>query len=294
MQDQVITNAVKKNEGRMRTHLYFNYLALGFAIFFLAQSTFAIEALPKAQSFTLTISESNDLTEGLVEKNIIRLLNWISNEKPDEPLTEDYNRMKQFGRWVQFKKTKGCYDTRAQVLIRDSVVKAESTDDKKCTIEKGEWHDPYSGQVLTQDSDVQIDHMVPLKAAYSAGASTWSRAKKCVYANFTAVSFHLISTSNFENQSKSDKSPEDYIPPNKDYVCTYLKNWLSVKLIWKLKMTESEAQAISNKIKEYNCNPNDFFLQRSAVQQARDTALQIEKFCPISKIIQPVVVPEAK
>jgi hypothetical protein len=231
----------------------------------------------------LEIEETNSITEANSDASQYNLLNWKTEAAIRQKPAELYNRNLQFGRWIQFKKTKGCFDTRAQALIRDSVTAATSTDDKKCTIEKGEWHDPYSGQIFFDDNQVQIDHMVPLKEAYLAGAHTWSRAKRCVYANFTGMKDHLITASNFENLSKSDKTPENYIPPNKDYVCTYLKNWLTVKLIWKLSMTRPEAMAIKKHMADYGCKENEMHLQKSFVEEMRELALKLEPLCPVPR-----------
>lgn len=224
---------------------------------------------------TVVINEGAEVTQ-------LNLLTW-AQATPREAPAVPYNRIQQFGKWIQFKKTKGCFDVRAQVLIRDSLIPATSTDAKPCTIEQGEWLDPYTNQKFTLDGEIQIDHMVPLKEAYDAGAMQWSRSKRCVYANFLGMKQHLISTSNFENQSKSDKTPAEYIPPQKDYVCTYLKNWLNVKLVWKLSMSSIEAAAIKNYVKEYGCHEADFMVEKKTIDEIRKIAQSYEALCPIPK-----------
>lgn len=233
----------------------------------------------------LFVNDADSLTEKS-NSTTLSLLSWSQSGKLREKPDIDYNRILQFGKWIQFKKTKGCYDTRAQVLIRDSIIPATSTDAKPCTIEEGEWLDSYSNQKFNHDSEIQIDHMVPLKEAYLAGAYQWTRAKRCVYANFTGLKEHLISTSNFENQSKSDKTPEAYIPPNKDYVCTYLKNWLTVKMIWKMSMTPGETNAIQKHFKDFNCNDSDFVVERALVDDNRILAQKLEALCPVPKVVK--------
>ena len=217
----------------------------------------------------------------------IHLLNWVRAENQRPTPIENYNRIHHFGKWIQFKKTKGCFNVRAQVLIRDSIVPATSIDDEPCTIEKGEWNDSYTDMKIFDDNEVQIDHMVPLKEAYLAGGHEWSRAKRCVYANFLNEKDHLISTSNFENQSKADKTPEKYLPPKATYVCNYLKSWLKVKLIWKLSMQDSEADAIKKHIKDYNCKEADFNLTRADVKTTRKQIVNLESFCPVARMVKP-------
>lgn len=230
----------------------------------------------------------------LVEQNLIRLLVWSESDQKRATPAVDYDRTKQFGHWVRFKNSKVCYNTRALVLLRDSVVQAKSTDEKPCTIEQGEWFDPYSNQKFTSDDQVQIDHMVPLKEAYLAGAHEWTQAKRCVYANFMGFKPHLIAASNFENQSKSDQTPENYLPPSRDYVCTYLKNWLSVKLIWKMSMTKSEASAIRQQVKDFACNESDFIIQKSIVSDARISAKKLEAICPLARVVTTVPRPRVR
>lgn len=223
----------------------------------------------------------------------LTLLDWEFTGQLREKPGVEYSRRGQFGRWIQFKKTPGCYDVRAQVLIRDSLIPAISTDKIPCTIEKGEWLDPYSGVKAFEDDQVQIDHMVPLKEAYTSGAYAWTQAQRCVYANFTGMKEHLIATSNFENLSKSDKTPEQYMPPLREYQCTYLKNWLSVKLIWKLSLSQSEAEAIRARMKEAGCMDSDFTISKQKVDEVRTLARSLEAVCPVPRVtVKKIPTPE--
>ncbi len=198
-------------------------------LLFLLMNLLISGPLLAAQPEMIFVSEESKVVKpwSLVSANSIDLLKWNNSGKLREAPAVPYERKSLFGKWIHYKKSPGCYDVRAQVLVRESKITAISTDDKPCTIEKGEWQDPYSGKILTTDDEVQIDHMVPLKEAYDAGAYAWTQSKRCVYANFLGMKDHLIAGSNFENQSKSDKTPEKYIPPLKEYVCTYPKNWLT-------------------------------------------------------------------
>jgi hypothetical protein len=253
-----------------------------FALFLMVLA-FLFSAKSIAASNTEVIMISDTAEKNGAPSKDLNLLRWVSTGQNRKPPGAPYDRKEQFGSWIHFRKTPGCLDTRAQVLVRDSLVKATSTDDKPCTIEKGEWLDPYTNQKIFSDDEVQIDHMVPLKEAYEAGASEWARSKRCVYANFLGMKEHLIATSNHENMSKGDQTPEGYLPPNKDYQCTYLKNWLTVKLIWKLSMTPSESEAIRRLVKDSGCNESDFVIARSKVVNTRRIALGLEGTCPVPR-----------
>ena len=59
---------------------------------------------------------------------------------------------------------------------------------------------------------------------------------------------------------KGDRAPDKYIPPNPEYTCTYIKNWLSIKFLWGLKMSRTEADAIATSIKENNCDASSLYI----------------------------------
>ena len=182
---------------------------------------------------------------------------------------EAYNRKVHFGGWVNDKRDNTCLNTRAKVLVRDS--KTEVTmNDKGCTVLAGTWDEPYTGFEHHQASEIQIDHFVPLKNAYISGAFKWNFAKRCLYANFLGNDFHLISADSHENQSKSDRTPEKYMPPNQRYACQYLSQWLKVKLIWNLALVPSEKETLISLIKENNCRASDFVYSQQELQEQRN------------------------
>lgn len=54
-------------------------------------------------------------------------------------------------------------------LIREYVLQRDGTNvqtDSSCAAVSGRWYSPYDGQTWTAASDVDIDHMVPLKNAW--------------------------------------------------------------------------------------------------------------------------------
>jgi len=218
----------------------------------------------------------------------ISLINWVESGQRDVP-SDIYNRTKHFGKFIKFKKTTklvGCKKVRAQVLVRDSRIPAISTDANRCTVEKGEWLDVYSGKVFFQDSDLQVDHVVPLKEAYVSGAHKWSQAKRCVYNNFLDFKPHLQVVSVFENTSKSDNTPAEYLPSHRPSVCNYLKDWLSVKLIWNLTLNADEVDAIEKHIEDFKCDKDSFFMQPAEIKSIRNSAISLEKRCPFKSLPQ--------
>jgi hypothetical protein len=186
---------------------------------------------------------------------VISLLKFDHHDEAYGNVGEPYNRKTHFGGWLRDKTDDTCLNTRGKVLVRDSKAPVEISN---CTVSRGEWNEPYTGQVETIAQEIQIDHFVPLKNAYVSGAWRWNFAKRCLYANFLGNDFHLLSVDGHENMSKSDNTPERYMPPNQAYRCQYLQQWLKVKLIWNLGLTPPEKSAVESLIQQNHCDLSQF------------------------------------
>lgn len=136
-------------------------------------------------------------------------------------------------------------DTRAEVLRRDSLVTPQITR-TGCTVISGEWRSPYDGLVLTTASQLQIDHVVALKEAWDSGAWAWNPAKRHAFANDIADPRTLRPASTASNQDKGDKDPSNWLPPDAADVCSYVGDWVEIKLRWGLSMDQSEFGRIRN------------------------------------------------
>jgi hypothetical protein len=136
----------------------------------------------------------------------------------------------------------GACDTRETVLKRDgtSVVTNSS-----CAATSGRWFSPYDGATWTAASDVDIDHVVPLKNAWISGASGWTTAKRESFAN-DLTHPQLIAVTDNVNQAKGDKSPDAWKPPLTSYYCTYARMWTHVKYVWALRITSAEKSALTS------------------------------------------------
>jgi len=152
---------------------------------------------------------------------------------------EGYSRAR-FKHWSDLDKN-GC-NTRNDVIIAEALVKPKV--DKGCKIVKdtGKWYSAYDGVEVTNFSGLDVDHMVPLAEAWDSGAKNWDTAKREVYANDMGDSISLIAVTAATNRSKSDQDPGDWLPA-KD-ICTYVKNWVHVKIRWSLSIDEKELKAI--------------------------------------------------
>lgn len=203
----------------------------------------------------------------------VNLLKWTFHSVKRPEALEKYNRLKHFGTWVDDPRTKECYDTRALTLIRDSKTDVKFSKNNPCRVSSGEWLDPYSGEILKKATpDIQIDHVVALKNAYDSGAWTWDYQHRCLFANFLGYNKHLMSVSAFENNKKGDRGPEDWMPSDKAYACQHLQNWLAVKYVWNLNMTEAEAEAVQNEIQKNHCHERQFQFSKNEIIKIRKFA----------------------
>lgn len=136
----------------------------------------------------------------------------------------------------------GTCNTRETVLKRDGSNVVVSS---ACAATSGSWYSPYDGATWTASSDVDIDHMVPLKNAWISGAWAWTTAKRESFAN-DLTDPQLLAVTDNVNQSKSDKSPDAWKPPLTSYYCTYARMWVKVKYVWKLTVTSAEKTAVTS------------------------------------------------
>lgn len=131
-----------------------------------------------------------------------------------------------------------CQDARAEVLVQESKVSTTGP----CTIATGRWLSYYDGQVLTNASDLDIDHVVPLAEAWDSGARNWTAAKREAYANDLTDKRTLVAVSASANRSKGDRDPAEWMPAYGQ--CRYVKQYVVVKVRWGLSVDRTEKRAL--------------------------------------------------
>ena len=164
---------------------------------------------------------------------------YQNNYKKD--IGGEYNR-EDWGNWID--EDGDGLNTRHEVLAEESLIKPVISNNK---VVSGKWFDKYTGKYFTNPSDLDIDHLVPLKNAYISGASNWSKKKKSRYYNYLKYDNHLIAVSKSANRNKSDKSPVDWLPPNEEYQCEYVREWFKIKTAWGLAI-EDGFDEVSNRV----------------------------------------------
>ena len=203
----------------------------------------------------------------------INLLDYIraNTVEPDMGAIPKYNRLQHFGGWVYQNAKNRCRDTRADVLERDADPNEPITyrDKDECRVDRGLWHDPYTGNDYKTAASLQIDHVVPLKGAWISGAHEWTPERRCHFANFMKNEYHLRAVNGSENMSKSDKGPDAYMPPNDDYKCTYLNAWMKIKMIWNLTVSRRELAAIERSLRQEGCSRTDTQINDAELKRQR-------------------------
>lgn len=245
-----------------------------------------IQAMPSGEIFWLGDFGRDPLSRALFDL-VQYMRNNVQVMTPDEVLSSvpPYRRVEMFGTWVNEDSPVNCYNTRAEVLIRDALPDATGSRSVKfsptnpCQVIRGEWSDPYSGTDFKLASAVQVDHVIPLKNAYRSGAHAWTKERRCHFANFLRDRDHLLTVSGRENMSKGDSGPEDYIPPNQNYVCSYLANWLRIKAVWNLEFSRDESTAIETSLRNSGCVLNSTTMPLKEIVETRRQTLSSNIKC---------------
>lgn len=149
---------------------------------------------------------------------------------------DDYYDRKKFKHWNDH--NKDCRNKRAEILQERSLVKVEyrvRKNGKRCTVKSGKWNDFYINELLFEASEVDIDHVVPLKEAWDFGASSWDAAKRETFAN---DSENLVITNRKYNRKKGAHTPLSWLPIDRQYACKYMKKWIYIKKKYQLKIKQ--------------------------------------------------------
>ena len=186
----------------------------------------------QAKAISLLASLLVSLIQSPVSASTLQLV--VSDDK-----TTGYNRS-AFKHWIDADKN-GC-NTRAEVLIQEAIVKPKIG--PKCKLTGGKWISAYDGKTITNASQLDVDHMVPLAEAWRSGAWKWSAAQRQAFANDLENSEALIAVTLSTNRSKGDKDPALWMPSIDQ--CTYIQNWISIKSKYSLTADTKEAEKLNS------------------------------------------------
>ena len=104
---------------------------------------------------------------------------------------------------------------------------------------RGRWFARYTGKVFFEASDVDIDHLVPLKWAWDHGANTWAESKREQFAN-DLVNLFVVEAR--VNRQKGAKGPLEWMPPRESFHCQYVTRFKRVLITYGLELGATERE----------------------------------------------------
>jgi hypothetical protein len=128
---------------------------------------------------------------------------------------------------------------------RYEVLDLESETSVTCSnLSGGRWFSYYDRVSWTDPGRIDIDHMVPLAEAWDSGARSWTTAQRQSYANDLGDYRTLVGVTDTVNQAKGDQDPTTWMPQYDK--CRYLRQWVAVKIRWRLTVDSSEKSKLSS------------------------------------------------
>jgi len=158
----------------------------------------------------------------------------VATPSNDPPYKRDY-----FNHWITIS---GQCNTRETVLKRDGT---NVVTNSSCAAVSGDWISPYDNVPTTLASDLDIDHLIPLKEAWVSGARDWTAARRQQFAN-ELTQPQLVAVTDDLNQAKGDKDPATWLPPLDSFKCNYVLAWIQVKQYYGLTIDTAEKTALTN------------------------------------------------
>ena len=128
-----------------------------------------------------------------------------------------------------------CQDSHAEALISTSTTPVRFADGKRCRVVTGRWISPFTGEVIQNASNIEIDHVVPLALAWERGAWRWSDERREQFANDPV---NLLPVEDSLNSSKQHRGPDEWLPPSGQ--CGYVARFVRVVKKYELSPTSDE------------------------------------------------------
>ncbi|MEZ9482050.1 DUF1524 domain-containing protein [Vibrio splendidus] len=143
-----------------------------------------------------------------------------------------------FGGWKDF--DKDCQNTRHEMLIANIEI-TPTLNIKGCMVTYGQWVSTYTGKTLTNPEKIDIDHVIPLKWAFTNGADTWSKELRVQFANDPD---NLRVSAASVNRSKGAKGLTQWLPDSNK--CEYIGNWWHLFNKYPFQLGETKLQALAD------------------------------------------------
>ena len=150
-----------------------------------------------------------------------------------------------FGNWKDF--DNDCQNTRHELLQILSLDEFTLTDNT-CRVLTGLWLDPYTNMYFSASSELDIDHLVPLKYAWTRGAYNWPKSKRVKFSNDES---NLFAVKRSVNRQKSAMGPAMWLPPSDNFKCEYIKLFQEIVAKYNLRQADDELSEINIKMDKF-------------------------------------------
>lgn len=132
----------------------------------------------------------------------------------------EYNRL-HFNHWVDI--DNDSLDAREQALKEQGgTLTLRSVGQEKVV---HFWICPYTAKIIIDPSNVDADHVVPLKWAWKNGADKWDVVKRTKFAN-DQLNIFIVEAG--ANRSKGAEGPETWLPSNTRFATMYIERFIQV------------------------------------------------------------------
>ena len=144
----------------------------------------------------------------------------------------------------------GC-NLRDRILLQDAVRVISVTD--RCDAQ-GEWLSWLDGRAVSDESELQIDHLVALAEAHRSGAWKWDEEQRGEFFNDEET---LSAVTAEVNRRKSDHDPAAWQPPDDEVWCRYAREWIEIKSRYELTADRAEVAALADLLDSCTGPPPD-------------------------------------
>jgi hypothetical protein len=161
-----------------------------------------------------------------------------TSESSSNTLSRAYNRDDYLESWSD--EDGDCQNLRHELLIEQSLIDVTFASARRCNVITGRWLDPYSGNLITQASDLDVDHVIPLSYAHENGGFSWPTF---LQREFAQDRKNLLLVTDSINQSKGAKGPSSFLPWE-EFQCEYAEIWQYVSAKYELRLRSEDITAI--------------------------------------------------
>lgn len=166
-------------------------------------------------------------------------ISFALRDKPQRPAGDDSEALERYRRGAfghGWDDANGdCRNSRAEALVASSSKQVRFASDRRCRVISGRWVSAFTGNVIQNASDIDIDHLVPLAWSWDRGASDWSDEKRLRFANDPV---NLLPVEASLNRSKGAKGPDEWLPPSGQ--CGYVARFVRVIRLYGLQPKKEE------------------------------------------------------